>query len=146
VNNFTYDLKGLDLTEQSEGLNLSAYWDETGKVWTIGWGHTGPEVHAGLTITHAQAVALLQKDVAWASRTVNSYVTATITQNMFDSLVDFTFNEGRQNFIKSTFLKKINAGDFAGADLEFGKWIKSGGRVLEGLKTRRAAEAKLFTE
>jgi len=33
------------LTEQFEGCKLTAYQDQVG-VWTIGYGHTGPEVVA----------------------------------------------------------------------------------------------------
>ncbi len=45
-----------------EGLRLKAYQDTVG-VWTIGYGHTGPEVKPGLTWTQAQAEAALVEDV-----------------------------------------------------------------------------------
>src|SRR5579875_391443 len=60
-----YSKQGLALTEQFEGLRLKAYQDANG-VWTIGYGHTGPDVHAGLSITQEQAEALLLQDVASA--------------------------------------------------------------------------------
>ena len=47
--NFTYGDAGLALTKNFEGCVLTAYADQGG-VWTIGYGHTGPGVHAGLTI------------------------------------------------------------------------------------------------
>ena len=47
-----------------EGLSLIAYPDPVsgGDPWTIGYGHTGPEVVKGLVITQAQADAWLQED------------------------------------------------------------------------------------
>ena len=56
--NFSYGDAGLALTKNFEGCVLTAYADQGG-VWTIGYGHTGPGVHAGLTITQDQADALL---------------------------------------------------------------------------------------
>lgn len=51
---FAYSDAGLKLTKNFEGCRLSAYADQGG-VWTVGYGHTGPGVHAGLTITQDQA-------------------------------------------------------------------------------------------
>lgn len=45
-----------------EGLRLSAYLDTVG-VWTIGYGHTGPEVKRGLTWTREKAEAALIEDI-----------------------------------------------------------------------------------
>nr|WP_205208480.1 hypothetical protein [Chromobacterium haemolyticum] len=44
---------GIKLIQQFEGLRLKAYQDAVG-VWTIGYGHTGPDVTPGLVITQAQ--------------------------------------------------------------------------------------------
>ena len=46
-----------------EGVRLTAYQD-SGGVWTIGFGHTGSEVVSGYTITMDQASSLLQSDAA----------------------------------------------------------------------------------
>ena len=55
-----------NLIKISEGLKLEAYRD-TGGIWTIGWGHTGPEVHKDLQWKQAQADIALYSDVmhAW---------------------------------------------------------------------------------
>lgn len=45
-----------------EGVRLTAYQD-TGGVWTIGFGHTGPEVVSGYTISYDQAVEQLQANI-----------------------------------------------------------------------------------
>ena len=52
-------------------------------------------------------------------------------------------NCGEGNFAKSALLRKINASDFEGAAVEFGKWINGGGKPLNGLIRRRKAEAHL---
>jgi lysozyme len=143
MNNFTYDNAGLALSKGFEGLRLTAYQDTAG-VWTIGYGHTGPEVVEGLVWTQAQCDAALLQDVADAVECVNAAVTVTITQDEFDALVDFTFNEGRGHFLGSTLLKDLNAGNFAGAAAQFGAWIYAGGAKSSGLLRRRDAEEQLF--
>lgn len=52
--------------KRDEGLRLDAYPDPLtkGPPWTIGYGHTGPDVHRGLTWTLAQAEAALLADIA----------------------------------------------------------------------------------
>jgi len=141
-----YSKNGLHLTENFEGLRLTAYPDPAthGDPWTIGYGHTGAEVHQGMTITQEQAEEFLMQDVQKAVQTVNSKVHTDLTQNEFDALVDFVFNCGAGNFAGSTLLRKINAGDMEGAALEFEKWTHADGKVMAGLIKRRHAEAVLF--
>lgn len=141
-----YSKNGLHLTENFEGLRLTAYPDPAthGDPWTIGYGHTGAEVHQGMTITQEQAEEFLMQDVQKAVQTVNSKEHTDLTQNEFDALVDFVFNCGAGNFAGSTLLKKINAGDMEGAALEFQKWDKAAGHVMAGLVRRRQAETDLF--
>lgn len=141
----SYSRRGLALTEQFEGLCLTAYQDSV-KVWTIGYGHTGSDVHPGLTITQQQAGDLLLKDVGSAVATVNKLVTVKLTQNQFDALVDFVYNVGGGNLASSTLLKELNAGDYSGAAAQFVRWDKAGGMVLPGLLKRRQAEQALFLE
>ena len=49
---------GLALIKRFEGMKLASYQCPAGK-WTIGYGHTGPDVQPGQTITAAQAEYLL---------------------------------------------------------------------------------------
>ena len=144
----TYSQSGLELTEHFEadgGPKTTSYWDARGKCWTIGYGHTGSDVVEGLTWTPEQCQVALAKDILWAASVVNKHVLVALDQHQFDALCDFTFNSGSGHFEGSTLLRLVNAGDFAGADLEFGKWVKSGGVVLSGLVRRRMAEANLFS-
>jgi len=132
TNNLSYSSTGLALTEQFEGLRLTAYQDSVG-VWTIGYGHTGSDVRPGLTITQEQASALLQQDVAGAVAAVNRLVTVTLTQNQCQG-----------NLASSTLLRELNAGNTAGAAAQFLVWVYAGGVQLPGLVKRRQAEAALF--
>ena len=141
-----YSKNGLHLTENFEGLRLIAYPDPAtnGDPWTIGYGHTGAEVHKGMTITQEQAEELLMQDVKKAAATVNAKVTTDITQEEFDALVDFVFNVGAGNFNASTLIKKVNSGDIQGAANEFLKWDMAAGKHMAGLLKRRHAEAEEF--
>jgi len=140
---FTYSDAGIALTKGFEGLRLTAYKDCAG-VLTIGYGHTGPDVVAGLVIDEARAEELLRDDLREAVDYVNRAVTAAITQNQFDALVDFCFNVGCGAFEKSTLLRKVNAADFAGASAQFALWVHAGGEVVAGLVRRRKMEAEMF--
>ncbi|MGA8111866.1 MAG: lysozyme [Acidobacteriaceae bacterium] len=142
VNSLTYGRDGLNLTEQFEGCRLTAYQDQVG-VWTIGYGHTGPEVVAGLTITQAQAETCLAADVQSAAACVNRLVAVQLNQQEFDALVDFVFNLGQG---ASTLLRLLNAGSFAAAAGQFAQWDRAGGAVVAGLLRRRQVETALFQE
>ena len=65
--------------------------------------------------------------------------------NQISALVSFAFNVGVFAFQKSTMLRKINKGDYAGASEEFARWkFIEGGKESPGLVRRRAAEKELF--
>jgi lysozyme len=141
-----YSLTGEHLTEQFESCQLTAYQDVNG-VWTIGWGHTGPEVVEGLTWTQEEADAALMFDVQMAADCVNqAVINIQLTQDEFDALVDFVFNLGCEAFENSTMLKDLNQGNFAAAAEQFDLWDHAGGKVVAGLLRRRQAEAQLFDE
>jgi lysozyme len=141
---YTYSRNGLSLTEGFEGCRLTAYLD-SGGIPTIAYGHTGPEVHLGLTITQAQAEQFLLEDVKRAEGMVNRCVTMPgLTQDEFDALVDFAFNAGCGAFETSTMLKDLNAGKIAEAEAQFEVWDHVSGKVVAGLLRRRLAEERLF--
>lgn len=143
MNDYQEDAQGLQLTEREEGCRLVAYQD-TGGVWTIGYGHTGPDVHQGLVWTQEQADSALTQDKARARAAIKAYVTVPLTENEFDALEDFDFNVGSGAFRGSTLLKKLNGGDFAGAAKQLELWDHVNGKVLAGLLNRRLAEEALF--
>lgn len=134
-----------------EGLRLEAYQDEAG-VWTVGYGHTGPEVVKGLVITKAKAEALLLEDISEAIEAVDALVVPELTDDQYFVLVSFVFNVGMGAFRKSTLLRKLNAGDFDAVPGELAKWNKitdprtKKKKVSPGLVNRRAAEIAVWTE
>ncbi len=133
---------GLDLLRRFEGLKLCAYRCPAG-IWTIGHGHTGPDVRGELRIEKAEAEALLRADVARFEEGVRA-IAGECAQGQFDALVSFAFNLGLGALMSSTLLKKHRAGDHEGAAAEFGRWVFAGGKKLPGLVRRRAAEAALY--
>jgi GH24 family phage-related lysozyme (muramidase) len=115
---------------------------------TAGYGHL---VRQGEDFSHmdkAGALALLGKDLQAAMVSVAKLVKVHLSKNQADALADFVFNLGGGNLAKSTLLKKLNSGDFAGAADQFQYWNKAmqGGHLVAnaGLASRRAAEAGLF--
>lgn len=146
---------GVQVMHYFEQCRLEAYPDPgsaDGRPWTIGWGHTGPEVHRGLVWTREQADAALVADLERFERGVMDLVTVPLTQGQFDALVSFAYNVGldidadtqAEGLGDSTLLREVNAEDFAGAAAEFAKWNKNDGKVMRGLIRRRAAERALF--
>jgi len=117
---------------------------------TLGYGHTdaaGSPKYAdnkNLWVTEAEARAILKYDMRKYSGAVDRLVKVPLNANQYGALSSFTYNLGEDNFGKSTLLKKLNAGDYAGAAAEFPRWNKAGGKVLAGLTRRRKAEQDLF--
>lgn len=144
---------GISFIKRWEGNHLTAY-KCPAQIWTIGVGHTGKvglkSICEGMKITDKQSTALLLKDIKGFEAAVNTYVNVPLTQNQFDALVSFAFNEGSGNLKKSTLLKKLNKGDYLTASFEFLKWDKADTdgdgdlEALRGLANRRKAEQALF--
>jgi lysozyme len=134
---------GTKLIQSFEECRLVAYLDQRGR-WTIGWGHTGPEVVEGLTCTQEQADAWFIEDTQTAVNAVNASLELMPTQNEFDALVSFTFNVGASAEEHSTLLRAFNTGNIPAAAAEFPKWDHINGVENAGLKRRRLAEQALF--
>jgi lysozyme len=113
--------QGLDLLMQREGVRRTAYQDSVG-VWTIGVGHTGPEVYEGLVWTPEQVKEAFAKDIERFETAVNRAVRVLLKQNQFDALVSFAFNVGVNGFSSSTLVRILNQGDFAGVPAQFDRW------------------------
>lgn len=133
---------GLDLIKSFEGLRLKAYKDAVG-IWTIGYGHIKTAT-PGMSISEPEAEALLRGDLEEAQGAVTRLVKVPLNDNEYAALVSFVFNLGAGSLSRSTLLKKLNAGDRAGAAQQFLVWNKAGGKVLAGLTRRREAERDLF--
>lgn len=131
--------EGIALIKQFEGLRLTAYKAlPSEKYYTIGYGHSGPDVRAGMRITILQAEKILQKDLERFESAVNK-IRNDWTQGQMDALVSFAYNTGEKNLQK--LCKDRTPKQIGNALLLYNK---AGGKVMEGLSRRRAAERKLF--
>ena len=114
-----------------------------GSPWTIGWGSTGPDIGPATVWTQAECDARFGLDAArCAGEVARALGDAATSQNQFDALVSFHYNTGR--IAHATLTRRHCAGDFCGAQAEFGRWIHNDGRVLRGLVRRRGEEADLY--
>lgn len=135
---------GLKLIRNYEGLRTTAYLDSNG-AWTIGFGHTGPDVFPGKTITPQEAERLLQQDLRRFEGYVQELIGVVLNQNQFDALVSFTYNVGKGAFLGSTLRQLVNQKNFTLAAAQFERWVHGdNGNVLQGLVKRRKAEKELF--
>lgn len=136
------------LARRFEGLYLKPYLCPAG-VATIGFGSTRYEngIRVSLNdppITAERAEQLLQWELQQVCLpAVNRYCPNQPTK-VQAALLDFVFNLGAGRLAASTLRKRINAGDYAGAQTELLKWVRGGGKVLPGLVKRRAAESLLL--
>lgn len=134
--------RGVALIKSFEGLELTAYKDAVG-ILTIGYGSTGPHVKPGMKITEAQAEELLRDDLARFEACVEKAVPG-LSDNRFAACVSLAFNIGCSAFEGSSICRFAKAGDHGAAQRSFALWNKAGGKVLNGLVRRRAAEAELY--
>lgn len=143
--------QGINFIKQFEGFSSNLYNDAVGHC-TIGYGtlvHRGncngsesDEFQAG--ISKQRATELLKQEARKIEEVINTNVTISLNQSQFDSLVSFTYNVGTGAFKKSTLLKKLNNGDYSAVPKELKRWVKGGGKTIQGLVRRRDAEANLF--
>lgn len=140
----------------SEGKSNPVYLDPIG-IPTVCYGHTGPEVKMGMRFTDAQCDELLRKDMEVAARTVLScYPDAlSLNPNQFGAFQSFAFNVGPgKRGVKDGFctlksgatpshLRKLRAGNVAGACTDLNQWTKAAGVPLRGLTVRRLREINL---
>ena len=134
--------EGVELIKHFEGCHLEAYLCPAG-VPTIGYGHTRG-VSMGDVIDQKAAEALLIEDLEEFEGYVDKLVEIGLKQNQFDALVSWTFNLGPANLKESTLLNRVNYGPLSDVPTQIKRWNRAGGKVLEGLVKRRAAEAALW--
>lgn len=128
---------GLNAIMQREGSRSTAYRDSRG-IWTIGVGHTGPEVREGLSWSEVQIKDALTQDIGWAEHAVNSTIKVPMTQNQFDAFVSVCFNIGAHGFENSSMARLFNEGVQASARA-FMLWDRPAEII-----GRRTAEMKQF--
>ena len=134
-------VNGLNLIKSFESCKLTAYKClPTEKYYTIGYGHYGSDVTAGMKITKEQAEEFLLQDCKKAIKNVNSFMSKyNFNQNQFDALVSFAFNVGSINQLTASGTRTLEQ-----ISSKITAYNKSGGRVIAGLVKRRAKEKELF--
>ena len=151
--------KAVAMIKHHEGVRQKPYRCPA-KLWTIGVGHVMYPEQAKLPIDQRESIniriedfrefsmeevdGILRADLARFERGVGQYITAPLTQGMFDALVSFSFNVGLGTLQRSTLRQKLNRGDKEGAAEELLKYCMAGGKILKGLQNRRIDERNLF--
>ncbi|TPK73118.1 lysozyme [Mesorhizobium sp. B2-4-15] len=149
---------GFSLLRKWEGCVLYAYDDANQRrvmpgqpvlgTLTIGYGHTGGDVYAGLICSQQRAETMLQTDVADISKHVRPMLTTSLSSNQFSAFVCFAFNIGLGGFSKSSALKAANGGRFNDVPSRIALWNKTtiAGQLVvsQGLANRRSAEIDLW--
>jgi len=122
-----------------EGYRGQAYIPVPGDVPTIGFGTTGG-VKMGDTTTPERALVRLLSDADRFAQAVRRCAPVPMFQHEFDAYVSLTYNIGEGAFCSSTLVRRLNAGDYAGACKEILRWDKFRGQPLKGLTERRQDE------
>ncbi len=140
---------GIALIKSFEGFRAEPYLCPGGFP-TIGYGsrHYPDGRPVELTdppVSELIAGSILQATLRTYERAVEDMIHAELRQPQFDALVSFTYNLGRRALERSTLRKVVNANpDDLRVETELSRWVFAGGRRLEGLARRRAAEAELY--
>lgn len=134
---------GVRFIASKEGYRAHAYQD-SGGIWTIGYGHT--PAHPGQVVTREQALKLLASDVSWAVDGALANTIRKLNQNELNALTSLVFNIGVGGFQSSTVRDRINGNESDDRICEAWKWWNkdANGNVLEGLVIRRAEECRIW--
>jgi GH24 family phage-related lysozyme (muramidase) len=149
----------IKLISEFEGMKTEAYWDDTGKVWTIGKGTTtyrdGTSVKKGDKISKEEADSLMQdfvdtKIIPRLEATIPTW--NEMNPNQQSALISFAYNmKNGQNFYGNkkfeTLTKAVSSVDnFKNVPAALLLYNKSGGKFSNGLARRRKAEAALWSK
>jgi len=142
---------GRAMIERFEGLVLKAMRPMHGTdVWTIGYGHTGPDVYEGLVWTKEQA------DEALSHRLANEFEPGVlhaikspptpVTQGQFDAMVSLAYNIGVRGFAGSEVARHHMAGEYQEASDAFDNWANYHGQHNDALAHRRDVEGQMYLD
>lgn len=164
----------LEKLTEFEGNKLTSYWDDIGKIWTIGRGHTGSlaglklftgnvhnlpphfdmlEVYKDLKITEEQSLWLCETDLGHFIDAVDNFTDSGhyMTNNQYSALVIWAYNIGANAAENSSLADYIEncvdlkrAPDSLLVTTKLRAWNKSKGKVIQGLVNRREKEIALY--
>jgi len=143
------DADGLTFIKSYEGFSTHPYLDSA-DIPTIGYGSTFYEDGSRVKLTDAhitqqRADDLLLHSLQQYELAVDSYTRDDINQHQFNALTSFCYNEGSAKLKASHLLLKVNNNP-ADPEIraEFCKWVYAAGKKINGLLTRRKAEADMY--
>lgn len=137
--------QGLTLIKGFEQFRARAYWDATGRKWSVGYGET-----LGVTreseMTEPQAAEQLSRRVNqdFGPGVLAAIPGIELLPREFDALCSLAYNIGTEEFHNSSVASLLRAGNKFGAAEHFALFNESGGQVLTGLVLRRAHEMRIF--
>lgn len=140
----------IDFIKAHEGLRLTAYQDGGG-VWTIGYGHTGSDVRAGVVWSQAQADGVLAANIRDAAASlavmVDRDVIDSLTENQYAALLSFVFNLGTQdhNGHPWTLWSIVNKRQYDQVPGQLVRFVYDGSTKVQGLVNRRNDEIALWS-
>lgn len=115
-------------------------------MWTIGYGHTGPDVKQGSCITQDYAEELLEKEMRAFNERVSGLVSSLLNTNQVQAATAFAYNI--KGWAATPLFGLLIKGDVDEAKkhwLLYDKVTLGGQKVeVRGLKNRRQAELDLF--
>lgn len=131
-----------------DATKIYAYKD-TGGVWTIGYGNTyypdGSKVKEGDSMTKSQADTLFDQVHKSFENQVNRDLKVPVTQSMFDSLVDMSYNMGHGGLTSSKMWSALNSGRYEeAAALIPSTRATVKGKPSKGLDNRRGKQRSRF--
>ena len=144
-NDYITSSRMVDIIKTYESFSPRAIRLEGENDYTIGYGHCGSDVHAGDTMTEAEATELFERDLKVFENAVKSAVKVKITQSQFDALVSLSYNIGTGAFADSDTVKALNEGKVGHAAVDIPSWRRGMGyQILPGLEKRRQTELEFF--
>lgn len=137
----------LEYLKEKERFKPNKYQD-SGGVWTIGYGFTDPEIVKRETLTEQEASDLLVKDIEYRRNRLRSQITTwdKLNQNQQDALISYSFNVGAENWkrFQPKLLAALNEGRFDEAAKYMNAVHDKKGQKLAGLVKRRKEEQEWF--
>ena len=127
-----------------EGMRTKAYIPIPGDVPTVCFGETRG-VKLGDTYTVAQCKDMFGKRLTEFATQINKCLDAPsrIPDGAYVAFLSLAYNIGEQGFCRSSVARLANQGDLRAACNRLPAFNKAGGKVVQGLVNRRAAERKL---
>lgn len=122
---------------------LAPYQDIVG-VWTQCDGETlGVTALSPKETPEGCAIKLDKRLAGFAQQVVACTPNLRGRDNQWAAAVSLTYNIGADAYCKSTVDRQFDAGNFAAACNAFSAWRYAGGKIVQGLVNRRAAEREL---